>query len=230
MKRGTVAAVLTVLFAVAAAAAVFLYVDRVREDAASTEAATIDVIVSTQDIAAGQDLEALVEQGAFVTRTIPVGDVVQGAVTDVYQLRGQRSAYPILAGEQIPAARFVGPLQAEGGALGIPPEHQAVSVTLDPQRVVAGNLQQGDLVEIFGSFIGGPKDQLTTRVVIPDALVLQVSNDAETGAVGTITLAVTPEEASRLVFAQEQGRVWFTLLPPNEAGVELPPVFQGSIR
>jgi Flp pilus assembly protein CpaB len=60
--------------------------------------------------------------------------------------------------------------------------------------------------------------------------VLQVSNDAETGAVGTITLAVTPEEASRLVFAQEQGRVWFTLLPPNEAGVELPPVFQGSIR
>ena len=40
----------------------------------------------------------------------------------------------------------------------------------------------------------------------------------------TATLAVTPEEASVLIFAQEQGHVWLTLLPPNQDGVAVPPV------
>jgi hypothetical protein len=34
---------------------------------------------------------------------------------------------------------------------------------------------------------------------------------------------VTPEQASLLIFAQEQGHVWLTLLPPNQSGVEVPP-------
>jgi Flp pilus assembly protein CpaB len=39
----------------------------------------------------------------------------------------------------------------------------------------------------------------------------------------TTTLAVTPEQASLLIFAQEQGHVWLTLLPPNQSGVAVPP-------
>jgi hypothetical protein len=46
----------------------------------------------------------------------------------------------------------------------------------------------------------------------------------------TITLAVTPEDASLLIFSQEQGRVWLTLLPPNQPGVDLPAANQGSLQ
>jgi pilus assembly protein CpaB len=227
VKRGAFAAVITILFAAAAAGGVYLFMKNVRDEARSPEP-TVDVLVSSQDIAAGEELDPLIEQGMFVVRTVRQDDLVQGVITDVYQLRGQRSAYPILAGEQISAARLAGPLQAAGGTLGIPVGYQAASITLEDQRSVAGAIRQGDHVEIFGTFERGNGD--VTLVVIPDALVLAVPGLAQSQSGSSVTLAVTPEDASLLIYAQEQGRVWLTLLPPNEAGVEVPPVSAGSLR
>lgn len=222
MKRGALTAVVTLLFAGAAAAGVFLFMQNVRERAVEVE--TIEVVVSTRDVPAGQQFDPLIEEGVFTTRAVASDDVVPGVITDVYQLQGQRSAYPILAGEQIPAARLAGPLQAGGGVLGIPEGMHAVSVSLERQRSVAGFLQQGDRVEVFGTF-AAKSGGSTTRVVVPDALVLAVVDPTDTGGSGganEVTLAVTPEQASLLIFTQEQGRVWLTLLPPNEVGVDLP--------
>jgi Flp pilus assembly protein CpaB len=154
--------------------------------------------------------------------------VIKGVITDVYQLRGQRTAYPILAGEQISAARFAGPLQAAGGTLGIPTGYQAASLTLEPQRSVAGALQQGDHVEVWGTFTN--KQTKTTRVVIADALVLAVPKDASGNAGTGVTLAVTPADASLLINAQEQAGLWLTLVPPNEAGIEVPAVSSRTLR
>jgi Flp pilus assembly protein CpaB len=230
VKRGAFTAVVTILFAVAAAVGVFLFMQNVREDA-KTPTDTVGVVVSTQDIPAASEMDPLIEAEVFTTKEIPVDDVVQGAITDVYQLRGQRTAYPILAGEQIVAARLAGELQAAGGQLGIPPGYQAASVTLEGQRVVAGALQQGDHVEIWGTFKGRDAAGDTTRVVIPDAEVLAVYGGTETGAEGrTVTLAVTPPDASLLIWSQEQGRVWLTLLPPNEFGIEVPPTTVRALR
>jgi Flp pilus assembly protein CpaB len=227
MKRGATAAMITLLFAAAAAGGVFLFMKNVRENA-KAPAATVDVLVSTQDIPAGTDLDPLIDQSGFVMRTVPADVVIQGVITDVYQLRGQRTAYPILAGEQISAARLAGPLQAAGGTLGIPSGYQAASVTLEAQRSVAGALQEGDHVEVFGTF--NSKQTQTTRVVIPDALVLAVPADASGNPGSNVTLAVTPVEASLLIYAQTQSSVWLTLLPPNETGVDVPPVSVRSVR
>lgn len=227
MKRGATAAVITLLFAAAAAGGVFLFMKNVREAAQKPEA-TVDVLVSSQDIPAAQELDPLIEEGVFVARTVPASLVIQGVITDVYQLRGQRTAYPILAGEQVSAARLAGPLQAAGGTLGIPAGYQAASVTLEAQRSVAGALQQGDHIEVFGTFTD--KQTQITQVVIPDALVLAVPTDASGNPGSNVTLAVTPPEASLLIYSQEQGRVWLTLLPPNETGVEVPPVSARSLR
>jgi len=40
----------------------------------------------------------------------------------------------------------------------------------------------------------------------------------------SVTLALLPEDAQRLVFAMEQGTVWLGLLPPNASGKGLRPV------
>ena len=222
MKRGAMTTAVTLLLAAAAAAGVFLFMNNVRDR--SVEVESVEVVVATRDISAGQDFDPLIEEGAFATRAVGRDDLVPGVITDIYQLQGQRSAYPILAGEQIPAARIAGPLQAGGGILGIPEGLHAVSVSLESQRTVAGYLQQGDHVEVFGTFAGKTGNS-TTRVVIPDALVLAVADPTTTGGGGpnAVTLAVTPEQASLLIFTQEQGRVWLTMLPPNQPGVELPP-------
>jgi pilus assembly protein CpaB len=226
MKRGATAAVITLLFAAAAAGGVFLFMQNVRDQAKSPEP-TVDVLVSRTDIPAGTELDPLVAGGNFVTTSVLASSVVQGAITDTYQLGGQRTAYPILAGEQISAERLAGALQAKGGALGIPAGYQAASITLDPQRLVAAHVQQGDHVEVFGTFAASNGAGQTTRVVIEDALIL-VSPTADGGT--TVTLAVTPIEASLLIYSQEQGHLWLTLLPPNESGAKVPPVTARTLR
>ena len=233
MKRASVTAVVAILFAAAAAGGVFLFMSNVRDRAGSVD--TVTVVVSTQDLPAAQELDPMIESGVFQTKAVPRDDVVPGVITDVYQLRGQRLAYPVVAGEQIPAARLAGPLQAGGGVLGIPEGYQAAAVTLEPQRVVGGAVQVGDHVEVFGTFNNRQTGNQTTHVVIPDAQVLAVQLP-ESGSIGgaaalsTVTLAVTPEDASLLIFAQEQGRVWLTLLPPNQTGIEVPPTNQAALQ
>jgi pilus assembly protein CpaB len=228
VKRGVLTTLIVVLLASAAAAGVFLFMKSVRERAEAGRA-TVDVIVASRDVPAGQQLDPLIDEGVFLPKTVDRADLLPGVITDVYQLRGQRTAYPILAGEQIAGARLAGPLQAPGGALGIPEHLQAASITLDPQRIVAGAIEQGDHVEVFGTFSTRANGTQTTYALIRDALVLTVVRpDGNVGSPAsgsvTATLAVTPEEASVLIFAQEQGHVWLTLLPPNQDGVAVPPV------
>jgi pilus assembly protein CpaB len=234
VKRGVLTTLVVVLLAGAAAAGVLLFMNSVR-DRAEAGRVTVDVIVASRDVPAGQDLDPLIEQGVFGSKAVDQADLVPGVITDVYQLRGQRTAYPILAGEQIAGARLAGPLQVGGGALGIPEHLQAASITLDPQRSVAGALQQGDRVEVYGTFSGRGEGTQSTHAVIRDALVLAVVRpDGDVGSPTsggvTATLAVTPQEASVLIFAQEQGHVWLTLLPPNQAGVDVPAVSLRSLR
>jgi len=233
VKRASVTAVVTILFALAAAGGVFLFMGSVRDGAETVE--TVSVVVSTQDLPAAQELDPLIESGVFQTKVVPRDDLVSGVITDVYQLQGQRLAYPVLVGEQIPAARLAGPLQAGGGVLGIPEGYQAAAITLESQRLVAGAIQPGDHIEVFGTFSNRTSGKPTTRVVIPDALVLAVPVPDEGSTSGvtrdaTITLAVTPEDASLLIFSQEQGRVWLTLLPPNQPGVEVPAANQAALQ
>ena len=222
MKRGSLAAILTLLFALAAAAGVFLYVQNARQQAVNGEP-MVRVVVATQDVPAGENLDALVQAGLFTTKDVPRSDVIQNAYTDPAQLQGQRTAYPILAGEQISPARMVGDLQAAGGRYGLRTGYQAVSLSLEAQRAVAGALQSGDYVEAYGTFAEGQGGQVT-RFIVPDAQVLSASVDTTGSGGTTVLLAVSPDEAQVLIYAQEQGSVWLTLLPPNEDGATIAPL------
>ena len=232
MKRGSVALVVTVLLAVAAAAAVFLYVTNVKQSA-ETQGGTVTIVVAKEDIPASTDLDPLIAEGMFETRTVLRDDMVEGAVTDVYQLRGQRTAYPILAGEQIAAARLQGELQAAGGLLGIPEGYEAITVSLDAPRAVAGALGDGDDVTIYATF-----DDVTI-VLVPQVQVLRVygstagidGSEQVQQATGTlsVTLALLPEDAQKLVFSMEKGTVWLGLLPPNASGKDLKPISMAQV-
>lgn len=72
----------------------------------------------------------------------------------------------------------------------------------------------------------------TTVVLVPEVEVLRVAQTlTEDGTVSdpsggdiTLTLAFLPDEAQQFVFALEKGRVYLSLLPPDEAGVDLAPL------
>jgi Flp pilus assembly protein CpaB len=258
-SRGLVV-VLALILASIATAGVFLYSQGVKQDA--VEGGDLqDVIVSKVDIQANTPVDPLIEQEQFQILQVPADAVVDGAVTDLSQLRGRTTTAFILAGEQIPAARVQGGV-IPGGILGIPEGHQAVAVSMSGPRAIAGALAGGDHVSVYATFddvsltllnknfLKGADDpnQLaslegaqvpefdTTVVLVPEVEVLRVARDdvvlEEDGTTSsqsasgnvTLTMAFLPEEAQQFVFALEQGRVYLSLLPPDEPGVDLQPL------
>jgi pilus assembly protein CpaB len=227
MRTKGLALVTAVVLAIGATAAVYLYVRGIQRTARNPSNLTI--IVAKQDIPSGTQLDSLISGGAFTTLSIPQNAVVQGAVTDLAQLKGRTTSSFILQGEQISTARLQGSTQPTGGALGIPAGDQAVTISLETQRVVGGFIQGGDHVVVYATFDGGKNGQESVTLV-PDVQVLRVSNQgAATGSNGPqpnelVTLALSSRDAAKVVLAQAQGSIWLSLLPPNGQGVAQPPV------
>lgn len=225
MKARGLTVGLAFLLATVATLTVFLYVRGLEEGKA--EVGMIEVVVPKADIVAGTSLDDLVSEGGFTTVEVPEDAVVAGAVTDLSQLEGMETSVPILAGEQISTARFAGSEELPGGTLGIPSGFQGVSIPLDSPRVVAGAVSKGDRVRIMATFSRPIADPPVTVVLVPEALVLEVGgegDDNSSRADRVATLALAPQDAQKVVFAHEQGSVWFSLLPPDEAGRRASPV------
>ena len=44
-----------------------------------------------------------------------------------------------------------------------------------------------------------------------------------------LTLALRPQDAEKVVFAQEHGTIWIALLAPGQPGQSRPPLFAGGV-
>jgi Flp pilus assembly protein CpaB len=253
-SRGLVVAIAVVL-AVAAAAAVVLYVQGVKRDAiVGGELQT--VIVATQDVPANQRLDPLIEQGLFDEVDVPADALVDGAVRQISELEGATTRAQIFANEQIPSSRLsTGETQLN--QLGISKGHVALTVELDAPQGGNGYIQPGDNVSVYATYtnirlIAGTPQQIIqnpgriptgntsgtdvpdfTVTIAPTVRVLAIQNpevDPESGEQDNngqirLTLDLLPEDAQKVVFAKEVGLVWVGLLPPNEEG----PVIDGAI-
>jgi Flp pilus assembly protein CpaB len=243
-SRGLVVAIAVVL-AVAAAAAVILYTQGIKE---GVEGAT--VIVSQQDIQPNTQLGPLVAQGVFTEVEIAEDALVVGAITTMEGLELATTTQQIFANEQIPESRLsTSPVSLN--RLGISEGHLAVSVEIDAPPGGLGNIVAGDNVQVFGTYQGTQVIKGTLRqyanaapaataavpkqlppltlTLIPTVKVLKIQNpavDVETGRSDSsriqVTLDLLPEDAQNLVFAQENARIWLGLLPPEEEGTRVP--------
>lgn len=212
------------------------------------QAEPVEVLVAVKSSPRGTGAEELVRDKALETRKIPRQYVADGAVSTIAAVEGQVLAVDVSAGEQITRSKFAYP-SAAGIAYSIPEGLVAVSIPADDVTCVSGSLKAGDTVMVLATFDPGPDGkQPETRVLLPKARVLAVNGqvvatpDAEkrsTGGIGgsasarsttapTITLALTPSDVVKLVFAEEQGSVWLSLLPPT--AVETPQVTGRTLK
>jgi Flp pilus assembly protein CpaB len=234
--RGLVIAVAGLL-AILATAAVFMYVRGV-ENGKGTGASTVSVIVAKEDIPVGARLDDVIQGGGVTARDFAEEAVVRGAVTDVGQLRGRVTNAPVLAGEQISSARLEGSTtQPEGGALGIPEGHEAVTFSMDLASAGGGVVKRGDHITIYAAFDASRRSQASNEdlvvTVVPDVQVLKVvqgtiSANNNEGQV-LLTMALRPGDAAKVIFAQQKGVVWLALLPPNQRGQDVPPISLGQL-
>lgn len=110
---------------------------------------------------------------------------------------------------------------------------RALALRVDAVTGVAGNLTPGSHVDIIGTFReqkadgSSGRDDLVTITLLNNVTLLAVDTrtreeEFTAGAAGarargiytTVTLAVTPEEANMLIFAQNYGTITLALRPP----------------
>ena len=179
--------------------------------------------------------------GSFEQVSYPRGSVPEGAVSSTSALGDTVAARTIVANEIILSSSFTEPGEAaERPETDIPDGKIGVSVNMaDPNRV-ATFLEVGSSVVVF---VTGPTEtgETATRVLLPEVTVLAIgeSTTGESGDTGDelprqlITLAVTQEEAEKLIFAQNQGELYLGLLgegttvDPGASGVNAGNLFPG---
>ncbi len=241
MKGRGLVVFLALILATLATAGVFMYSRGVQEEA-KTGGTMVQVVVSKVDVPARTDLDQLINEDQLKIIQVPESVVVDGAVTSLDQLAGKSNGAAILAGEQIPSARISG--NVPGGALAIPKGMEAITVSLDAPRGVAGAINTGDHVTIYSTFRDAPakgagaERETTTVVLVPTAELLAVFRPLATATFGSdeataseqlpgslaVTVALSPEDAQHFVFSMESGSVWFGLLPPDESGQPMEPI------
>ncbi len=149
------------------------------------------------------------------------------AVNDLTQLADLVATVDLVPGEQLLASRFDRPDDVRtvfGGTTEVPPGFLEVTIQAASERVVGGQVSPGDVVALFGSFEAFQADDdqvsglllrkaLVTNVQASTADIFdQADEDGRSRSAPTvellITVAVSPVDATRIVFASEYGNVW----------------------
>lgn len=227
MKTRLIAAVLALVLAAVGTVVLMSYV-RGADARAVAGTQTVEVLaVGETLIRAGTAAEEL--GGLITLASVPASAVVAGGVETLDQLAGLVTTVDLQPGEQLLASRFAAQVDVVSpGRVDLPTGLQQVTISLESQRVIGGQLAAGDTV---GVFLSDPATA-STRLVLHKVLVTTVQGlptaptpeegvapPAEGAAVPLlegsllVTLALDTAAAERLVFGMEFGTVWLSAEP-----------------
>lgn len=148
MKRRILGIALAVVLALAGTIALVLYVQAARDDAAAPEP-TSSVLVVDRTVRQGAGMAEISER--VVPVEVPTRLVADGAVSDVGSLPAEYVAgVELRPGEQLLRSRLVAPSSLV--RVEVPVGLQEVTVALEPERAVGGNLEPGSTVGVVLSF------------------------------------------------------------------------------
>ncbi len=217
------------------------YVQAAKEKAVAGERLG-EVFVVVKPIAKGTrgtELEGLVK-----ATQVPVKTRAEGAVTRLASLNELVAGVDLVPGEQLIASRFVTPQAAAFGAE-VPKDKLLVTVALEPERALGGQVRVGDRVAVLSSFDpfetgpGQPQTPNTTQIILHKVLVTSVQSggtsnqsnqdeakseagraNAARGGAGLnnkvmVTLALDAPAVEEVVFTAEHGFLWLSAEPAD---------------
>lgn len=230
MNRRIVGLVSAIVLAAVATVIIISYVTRVDERAREGQELA-EVYVAQEDISAGTNADAAIDQGLVVRDDVPASAVPGGAIASLDQIDGQVAAETIFAGEVIVAQRFGDTVATPGGRFDVPDGQQAVSVQVGVVPGVAGFIEPGDTVSVVATISTEGEDEedatdLQSELLLQNVEVLAVGQRMHqqegdptvqrSDEAFIFTLALEAEQVEQLVFANAQGELWFTLLADDE--------------
>lgn len=150
MGRRAVGVIIAVLLAVSGTVALVLYV-RGAEERALEGQEVVQVLVADDTIPRGTPAAEL--EGRVRLERVPAAVQATGSVADLETLGDTVAAVELLPGEQLSTVRFVAPSDLGGAAdVALPEGLQALTLALEPQRVLGGEIAAGDRVGVIASF------------------------------------------------------------------------------
>lgn len=233
MIRRLVIALVALL--IAAVGGVLTYLYAAGADArAMARMEPMQVFVVAEPIAEGTPAEELAR--SLAVTELPSAAVVPGALSELGEVAGMLTSTDLQPGEQLIAARFVAPEAVELD-VDVPQDMHQLSIQLQQQRVIGGDLQPGDTVAVFvsGSVTGAGPEGADSQVDMTRLILHKVLVTAVQGAVAVttdengeeveqaaaeqlvVTLALSAADSELVVFGQEFGSVWLSL-----EGAEVP--------
>jgi Flp pilus assembly protein CpaB len=190
------------------------------------------VLYAAKPITAGTTGAAAVQQGLVKAKTVSPDVAHPDVLVDTSQLAGTTSPTDIPAGRILTRAEFA-PSQTRIGNLHIPRGKSALALQMTNVPGVAGFAGAGDRVNVYGAFENGGGDGAArAQLVMQGVEVLKVNgtNLAPTqgqpeGTDLVFLLAVSPAEAERLVYLVTFEKLYFSLVPRDQAPVPPTPGF-----
>lgn len=188
MWKRIVGVVVAVLLAVVGTGVLVTYV-RTAEQRALADEELVDVLVVTQATARGTSASALADRVRL--EQVPVKVRSEGAVDDLDDIdAGLVTAVGLVPGEQVLRQRFT--VADQLARVEVPPGLLQVTVALDPQRSLGGNVRAGQTVAVLASFTGNGNgdepaaegdpapqaDRDTTHLILHKVLVTHVQMTA----------------------------------------------------
>ncbi len=187
----------------------------------------VEVLYAAGPVTAGTAASTALAEGRLQTKKIAPAARPADAVTEASQLSGRVAANAIPAGTIVTTDMFSAP-QTRIGTVRIPAGKRALALEMQPVPGVAGCVGSGDLVDIYGVSSGEGSAQ-GVRLVLQGVEVLNVNGAGLPTAQGQpggpsliYLLAVTPQEAERLIYLTEFEKLYFDLIPKGEAPVTTP--------
>ncbi|GFP18831.1 pilus assembly protein CpaB [Candidatus Hakubella thermalkaliphila] len=252
MKIRIILLLFAIVLGAVAAFGVFAYVTSIKTSV-EEKVEKVQVLVAGRNIPKWTPVTAIAKDISLAG--IPREYLVEGVLTSLDKYKGHVTATQINKGEQITSTKFVLPEQA-GLAFVIPDGLVAVSIQVDEVIGVSNLINIGDRVNVIATFEEATEqtaevlegDPAITKTLLWNVQVLYVGtyvpsdgegqeqkafpapSGQELKEITTITLAVTPLQAEKLVFSEDMGRVRLALLPRK--GIEetaTPGRFLGNI-
>lgn len=217
------AVIIAITFGLVATIGVALYINSFK--AAIVESGQKQAVyVANAKLASGSRISQALDANNLKKMEIPKRYVAEDAVTDPEAYKSRMLTASMSRGEQLTLSKLRSSSQSEV-TYKLPADYLAVSIPVDDVVGVGGRIKVGDRVAIIATFEPGPDGADVSRMVLSGIEVLALSGQSKAGGMGaqsskpTLTLAVTPADAEKLVFAEEKGKVWVALQAPATQGL-----------
>lgn len=223
-RGGTVA---TGAFAALLAGLVLLVYLKNYRDSVTSGHEPVAVLVARSLIEKGTSGNAIAATNKFEVVDTPRDQLKEGAITDPAVLTGRVAVTDINPNQQLTTASFS---TATSSALGVRlvKSQRAITVPIDAAHGMIGHIESGDRVDVYASFnlessdgAAAGRGKAVLKILLQNILVLDAPSAAN-GAVGgattaNVVLRMTPQDAAKVAFTADNGKIWLVLSPRNGA-------------